>query len=103
MLLLGANPSDRGILAATLAVAGAAIMALTSGYPDSVGRLLSTAPAAIDGAQAATPTASMPAPAPARRKTDAPTPTMTSTAGDQRGLALYFLIEAARPLPLFGR
>jgi hypothetical protein len=103
MLLLGASPSDRGILAATLAVAGAAIMALTSGYPDSVGRLLSDAPAAIDGAQAATPSAPVPAPASARRKTDVPAPATSSTVGDQRGLALYFLIEAARPLPLFGR
>ena len=99
MLLLGARPSDRGILAATLAVAGAAIMALTSGYPDSVGRLLSDAPQAVTGAEAAT----APAPHPARRKSDAPVPAMTSTAGDQRRVILYFLMEAARPQPLFGR
>ena len=99
MLLLGASPTDRGILAATLAIAGAAIMTLTSGYPDSVGRLLSDAPAAVTGAEAAT----APAPHPARRKSDAPVPGTSSTVGDQRGLALYFLIEAARPLPLFAR
>ncbi len=99
MLLLGARPTDRGILAATLAVAGAAIMALTSGYPDSVGRPLSDAPAAVTGAEAAT----APAPAPARRKTDAPAPGMTSTAGDQRAVVLYLLIESARPQPQFGR
>jgi hypothetical protein len=98
MLLLGARPTDRGILAATLAVAGAAIMALTSGYSDSVGRLLlSDATAAIDGAEAVT------APAPAHRKRDAPAPATTSTMGDQRGVVLYLLIEAARPQPLFAR
>ena len=103
MLLLGAPPTDRGIWAATLAIAAAAIFALTSGYIESAGRLLSDAPAAIDGAQAATARASASAPDPARRKRDAPIPATTSTGGDQRGVAVYFLIEAARPQRLFAR
>jgi hypothetical protein len=101
MLLLGTRPTDRGILAATLAIAAAATMALASGYPESAGWLLSGAPAAIDGAEAAT--ASAPVPAPARRKRDAHAPATTSTVGDQRGVVLYLLIEAAHPQPLFAR
>ena len=100
-MLLIAQPTDRGILAATLALAAAATLALTSGYTQTAGRLLSDAPAAIDGVQAAR--APAPAPVPARHKRDAPAPATTSTVGDQRGLALYFLIEAVRPLPLFAR
>ncbi|HXA69517.1 MAG TPA: hypothetical protein VNW24_03645 [Stellaceae bacterium] len=97
MLLLGARPTDRGILAATLAVAGAAIIALTSGYPDSIGRLLSDAPMAVTGAEAAT------TPAPASRNRRSPAPTASPTFGDERGVALYLLIESARPQPLFAR
>jgi hypothetical protein len=99
MFLLGPRPTDRGILAATLAIAPGAIMALTSEYPKSVGRLLSDAPAAIGGAGAAT----APAPHPARRKTDAPVPATSSTVGDQRAVVLYLLIESARPQPQFAR
>ena len=90
-------------MAATLAIAAAAILALTSGYTERAGRLLSDAPAASDGAQAATARAPASAPAPTRRKRDAPVPATTSTVGDQRAVALYFLIEAARPRPLFAR
>jgi len=50
MLLLGPRPPNRGILAATLAIAAAGILALTSEYPDSVRRLLSDAPPTIDDA-----------------------------------------------------
>jgi len=100
-MLLKTRPTDRGILAATLALAAAATLALTSGYTESAGRLLSDAPAAINAAQAAT--ARAPTPAPARRKHDAPAPATTLTLDDQRGVALYLLIEAARPQPLFAR
>lgn len=98
---------DRGILAAilalavaaTLALAAAATVALTSGYTETAGRLLSDAPAAIDGTQAAT--ARAPAAAPARHKRNAPAP--ATMMGDQRSVVLYFLMEAARPQPLFAR
>jgi hypothetical protein len=103
MFLLGPQPTDWGILAATLAVAAAGIMALTSEYPDSVGRLLSDAPAAIDGAEAATASALAPPSAPARRKRDAPATAMTSTVSDQRGVILYLFMEAGRPRPMFAR
>jgi hypothetical protein len=101
MLLIGARPSDRGILAATLAIAAAATMALTSGYADTGGLLLSDAPAAVTGAEAAS--APAPAPASARRNRSAPAPAASPTFGDERGVALYLLIEAARPQPLFAR
>ena len=100
-MLLRARSTDRGILAATLALAAAATLTLTSGYTESAGRLLSDAPAAINAAQAAT--ARAPTPAPARRKHDAPAPATTLTLDDQRGVALYLLIEAGRPQPLFAR
>lgn len=103
MLLLDARPTERGILAATLAVAAAAIVALSSGYPESGGWLLSDTPAAIAGARAATASAPPPAPARARRKSVAPAPAATSTVGDPRGAVLYLLIEAAQPRPLFAR
>ena len=102
-MLLRARSTDRGILAATLALAAAATLTLTSGYTESAGRLLSDAPAAIDAAQAATARAPTPAPAPARRKHDAPAPATTLTLDDQRGVALYLLIEAGRSQPLFAR
>jgi hypothetical protein len=98
-MLLRARPTDRGILAATLALAAAASLALTFGYTGSAGRLLSDAPAAIGGAQVVT----APAPAPARRKRDAPAPATTLSLDDQRGVVLYLLIEAGRPQPLFAR
>ena len=101
MLLLGAPPTERGILAATLAIAAAATLALASGYTESARRLLSDAPSAIDGAQALTATA--PVPAAARRKRDAPAPATTLTLDDQRRAVLYLLIEAGRPQPLFAR
>ena len=96
-MLLRARPTDRGILAATLALATAASLALTFGYTGSAGRLLSDAPAAIGAPQVVT----APAPAPARRKRDAPATTLTLD--DQRGVVLYLLIEAGRPQPLFAR
>ena len=101
-MLLRAQPMDRGILAATLALAAAATLALTSGYIESAGRLPSDAPTAIDGAQAAT-ARTLPTPAPAHRKHDAPAPVASPTLDDQRGVALYLLIKAARPQPLFAR
>jgi hypothetical protein len=100
-MLLRAPPTDRGILAATLALAAAATLALAFGYTGSARRLLSDAPSAIDGAQAVT--APAPVPAAARRKRDAPAPATTLTLDDQRGAVLYLLIEAGRPQPLFAR
>jgi len=73
-MLLRARPTDRGILAATLALASAATLALTSGYIETAGRLLSDAPAAIDAAQAATARAPTAAPVSGRHKRDAPAP-----------------------------
>ena len=99
-MLLGVRPTDRGILAATLAFAAAATLALTPGYLETAGRLLSHAPAAIDGAQAATARGA-PAPGPARRKRDVPAP--ATMVGDQRSVVLYLLMEAARPQSLFAR
>ena len=100
-MLLKAAPRDRGILAATLALAVAATLALTSGYIETAGRLLSDTPVAIDGVQAAR--APAPAPGPARRKRDAPGPAATLKLDDQRAAVLYLLIEAGRPQPLFVR
>ena len=97
-MLLGVRPTDRGILAATLAFAAAATLALTPGYMETAGQLLSNAPAAIDSAQAATVA---PAPGPARRKRDVPAP--ATMVGDQRSVVLYLLMEAARPQSLFAR
>ena len=102
-MLLRAVPTDRGILAATLALAAAATLALTSGYIETAGRLLSDAPTAIDAAQAATAGAPALAPVPARHKRDASAPVTTSTVGDQRGVVLYLLIKAGTPQPLFAR
>jgi hypothetical protein len=103
MIPFGARPPHRRILAAALAAAAAATIALTSGYPGSGGWLRSKAPAAVNGAEAATASAPVPAPAPARRKSDAPAPAMSSTLSDQRGVLWYLLMEAARPQPLFAR
>lgn len=97
MLLLDARPSDRGILAATLAVAAAATLALSSGYVDTGGWLLPEAPAAVIGAQNAL------APAPVSRNRPAPAPTASPALADGRGVALYLLMEAGRPAPLFAR
>src|SRR5712671_2411265 len=94
MIPLGARPPHRRILAAALAAAAAATIALTSGYPGSGGWLRSKAPAAVNGAEAATASAPVPAPAPARRKSNAPAPAMSSTlsvgsyAGAYHGAAL---------------
>ena len=103
MLLLEAHPTERGILAATLAVAAAAIVALTSGYPESGGWLLSEAPAAVIGAKTAAASAPPPAPDPVRTRRAEPIPAATSTLGAPRGAVLYLLIEAGRPAPLFAR
>ena len=100
-MLLRAVPTDRGILAATLALAAAATLVLTSGYIETAGRLLSDAPAAIDAAQAATARAPVPAPVSARHKRDAPAP--AAMVGDQRGVVLYLLLKAGTPQPLFAR
>ena len=97
MIPLGPRPTHRRILPAALAAAAAATIALSDGW------LPSKAPAAGNGAEAATVSALLPAPAPARRKRDAPAPATNSTVSDQRGVVLYLLIEAARPQPLFAR
>ena len=90
------HPPHRHLLSAALgASVAAAVVLTTSGFPDRIA-------AGSPGAAAATATALVPADIRVVRRTEAPRP-RTDAATERSGVLLYFLMEAARPQPLFAR
>ena len=102
MIMPGALASRRRLLSVALVAAAAAAVLLTSGgFPGGSEGNPANGPATVSGVAAATATAPVPAHLRDRRTGDVPSPATGSASADRRGAILYFLMEAARPQPMF--
>ena len=102
MIMPGALASHQRLFSVALVVAGAAVVALTSGgFPGGSEGDPANGPATISTAMTATATTPVPARLRHHRDGDVPPPGTGSASADRRGAILYFLMEAARPQPMF--